>query len=213
VSAIVNQTSRVNDQSLSPAQQGFALRFLLHFIGDIHQPLHTEAEATGGNDIKVQFDNDHSINLHAVWDTAILEKHAGNGDEINDAKTWADTLFNNDNTGSIAAECQDITSAEQCALLWAREANAHVCSYVLKDGVEGVQGVNLGDGYYDGAVPIVDDLILKAGKRLGAWINALAAQAGSLDLDLVDQSMRRELKRNLEKRPKKGHFICPDPDA
>jgi len=212
VSAIVNQTSRVNDQSVSPAQQGFALRFLLHFIGDIHQPLHTEAEAVGGNDIKVLFDNKHT-NLHAVWDTSILEKHAGNGDEISDAKTWAETLFNNDNTGSIAAECQDVSLAEKCALQWAGEANAHVCSYVLKDDVEGVQGVNLGDDYYTGAVPIVDDLILKAGKRLGAWINALAAQAGSLGLDLVDQSMRRELKRNLEKRPKKGHFVCPDAGA
>jgi hypothetical protein len=48
---------------------------------------------------------------------------------------------------------------------------------VLKDDVDGVEGRDLSGDYYDGAVPIVDELVSKAGARLGAWINALSASA------------------------------------
>ena len=48
---------------------------------------------------------------------------------------------------------------------------------MLKDDVEGVEGRNLATDYYEGAVPIVDYLIGKAGVRLASWLNALAAAA------------------------------------
>lgn len=62
-------------------------------------------------------------------------------------------------------------------MAWANEANSYICSYVLKDDVEGVEGKNLATDYYDGAVPIVDYLIGKAGIRLAGWLNSLAATA------------------------------------
>jgi hypothetical protein len=45
-----------------------ALKFLIHFIGDIHQPLHDEAEEKGGNGIHVFFDNRCGTreNLHSI---------------------------------------------------------------------------------------------------------------------------------------------------
>jgi len=50
-----------------------ALRFLVHLIGDIHQPLHVGYAADrGGNDIKVQWFGE-STNLHAVWDEHLVE--------------------------------------------------------------------------------------------------------------------------------------------
>ena len=79
-------------------------------------------------------------------------------------------------------ECTDIQDAETCALAWATEANTYVCSYVLKDGIEGVQGRNLAGKYYDEAVPIIDDLVGKAGLRLAGWMNALAATPGTAPL-------------------------------
>jgi len=45
-----------------------ALKFLIHFFGDITQPLHCEALDVGGNTIDVTW-NGASTNLHAVWDT------------------------------------------------------------------------------------------------------------------------------------------------
>ena len=67
VSAIANHTERVMDQDLPRFFRGQSLRFVLHFIGDIHQPLHTEKEDRGGNGIEVQFDGKRT-NLHSVWE-------------------------------------------------------------------------------------------------------------------------------------------------
>lgn len=183
-----NQTSRILDTNLDQNDHYEALKFLLHFIGDIHQPLHTEAEDRGGNGIQVLFNKKHT-NLHSIWDTEILEKYAGSGDkadEKSDATNWANALDGRRRTARhdgtrtraiVLAECSDVQDAQGCALAWATEANSYICSYVLKDDVEGVEGRNLATDYYDGAVPIVDYLIGKAGVRLAAWLNALAAAA------------------------------------
>src|SRR5262245_20565678 len=47
------------------------LRFLIHFLGDIHQPLHASTNAdAGGNCVKVTGFSG-SDNLHSTWDTAL----------------------------------------------------------------------------------------------------------------------------------------------
>lgn len=66
-------TSRLKDKSLPLEQRQIALRFLIHFIGDLHQPLHVGQEADqGGNKIKVSW-FDKETNLHSVWDNSIVE--------------------------------------------------------------------------------------------------------------------------------------------
>ncbi len=107
------------------------------------------------------------------------EKHIPGlkANEKRDAMKWAEQLSATAIRAgnSTADECTDITNAERCALEWATEANTYVCSYVLKDDVVGVEGKNLAGEYYDGAVPIIDHLVGKAGLRLAGWLNALAA--------------------------------------
>ncbi|KAJ3362888.1 hypothetical protein GGF31_001313 [Allomyces arbusculus] len=51
-----------------------SLKFLVHFVQDIHQPLHISGRERGGNDVQVVF-NRHDANLHEVWDTLMLKKH------------------------------------------------------------------------------------------------------------------------------------------
>jgi hypothetical protein len=63
VNAIKNFTAQVQDSSTSAAELLNAMRFVIHFIGDIHQPLHDEALDVGGNTIAVTYDGD-STNLH-----------------------------------------------------------------------------------------------------------------------------------------------------
>lgn len=58
-----------------------AMEFLIHFLGDITQPLHDEAEEVGGNDISVTWDG-ATTNLHACWDTQMVEKIAGGESEL-----------------------------------------------------------------------------------------------------------------------------------
>ena len=180
ISAIVNQTARIMSASSNQAAKGEALRFLLHFLGDIHQPLHTEAEGRGGNDIDVLF-ADKRTNLHAIWDSDIVVEHAGRGggDEKAAARAWAKDLHaaDPDPAASLASECRDLSRPVDCAFDWADEANQWICDYVLKDDVAGVEGKDLSYEYYDGAVPVVDLLVGKAGRRLAAWVNALAVHA------------------------------------
>ncbi|KAH8812931.1 phospholipase C/P1 nuclease domain-containing protein [Xylogone sp. PMI_703] len=182
VSAIINQTSLVLDNSQNPTVRAEALMYLIHFIGDIHQPLHIENLDRGGNGIPVCFDSRCSPteNLHSIWDTDIIHKINGLNLTINQteereaAQKWADSLFAS-RQHDVETECDDIDDPEDCAMEWARETNAYICSYVLANGVEWLENNDLGGDYYDGAVPIVESQIANAGARLGAWLNALAA--------------------------------------
>ena len=110
-----------------------------------------------------------------MWDTLIPNKHAAGENETEAAFLWAQKLYAEDvdPDNSMRDECQDLDDAEGCALQWAGEANKWVCKYVLKDDIEGLGG-DLGGEYFDGAVPIIDEMVAKGGRRLGAWLNRIA---------------------------------------
>lgn len=66
------------DESASAHDRGEALRFVIHFVGDLHQPLHAgDRSDRGGNDTKV-YRNGRETNLHAIWDGAVVEMLATN---------------------------------------------------------------------------------------------------------------------------------------
>jgi hypothetical protein len=76
VTAILQEALLLQDQNAAPAEKGAALRFYLHWLGDIHQPMHTisyyspsypQGDA-GGNLYLLQ--DDVFPNLHAFWDDA-----------------------------------------------------------------------------------------------------------------------------------------------
>ena len=57
----------------SPAERLLALKFVLHFVGDIHQPLHaSDNHDRGGNCVSVSLGGSRTTNLHAYWDTGVL---------------------------------------------------------------------------------------------------------------------------------------------
>ena len=67
--------SRPAGSGREKARQAAALRFLGHFVGDLHQPLHIgNASDWGGNKITVQW-RGKETNLHALWDYGMLEVH------------------------------------------------------------------------------------------------------------------------------------------
>ena len=69
---------RLGDAGLDRGQRAQALKFLVHFIGDLHQPLHTIGDARGGNDLHVKVFGSQcrggTCNLHEVWDTELVEE-------------------------------------------------------------------------------------------------------------------------------------------
>lgn len=189
VSAIANYTTRLLNASLPAYEHAIAAKFVLHFIGDIHQPLHTEDVARGGNGIHVRFDG-VELNLHHVWDSSIAEKLVGGlrrrTPPYAAAKAWADSLTADIRAGTkfnpvrdawlLGADLEDPTAT---ALAWAVEGNALVCTTVMPQGPEAIRGQELGSDYYETAAPVVERQVAKAGYRLAAWLDLIAARIKS----------------------------------
>ncbi|AEO66216.1 uncharacterized protein THITE_2143832 [Thermothielavioides terrestris NRRL 8126] len=179
VSAISNYTSRLLTTSLSKSERQIAAKMLIHFLGDIGQPLHCENLDVGGNDISVTYSGS-STNLHSVWDTAIPEEIAG-GSTMSVAKTWAADLTEEIKSGSYKSSAAQwisglsITNGQSSALTWASESNAQVCTVVMPDGVDALQSEDLSGSYTTAATPTVNLQIAKQGYRLAKWLDAIVA--------------------------------------
>ena len=74
--------SVLKDPSADPPKKAEALKFVIHFLGDLHQPLHDEDNSDkGGNERHVVFGG-KTDNLHWVWDTGLLEHIDRNPEEL-----------------------------------------------------------------------------------------------------------------------------------
>ncbi|KAI1823881.1 nuclease S1 precursor [Xylaria intraflava] len=182
VSAIQNYTTILLDGRYSDANHQLAAKMIIHFVGDIGQPLHCEALDVGGNSIDVSYGSDDT-NLHAVWDSSIPESISG-GSSLSSAKSWADTLTTQIKSGDYKSLAGDwvtdlsVATADDrkaTALVWATEANADVCTTVLKGGVSAVKDKDLSGDYTTTATPVVELQIAKQGYRLAKFLDAIVA--------------------------------------
>ncbi|WP_397446860.1 S1/P1 nuclease [Polaribacter sp. R77954] len=65
----------LKDQTSSVEEKAFHLKLLVHFIGDLHQPMHVgRKEDKGGNDVQVQWFG-KGTNLHSVWDSKMIDDY------------------------------------------------------------------------------------------------------------------------------------------
>ncbi len=78
VSAQVTRNSKLlADKSLPPRERLMALAFLVHFVGDLHMPLHAgDRSDKGGNDVKASYGifAGSRLNLHSIWDGYLAER-------------------------------------------------------------------------------------------------------------------------------------------
>jgi len=100
--AIEEQRAILKDKSADPLKRAEAIRYIIHFVGDLHQPLHAASNAdNGGNCVPVKYfrhepllnalhpeRGDYSPNLHQVWDTEIVERDM----EVSNPLRYADEL-------------------------------------------------------------------------------------------------------------------------
>ncbi len=71
--AYQEQLSILKDTNKSKNERSTALKLIIHFIGDTHQPLHCgRPDDRGGNDIKVTWFGEET-NLHYVWDSGLID--------------------------------------------------------------------------------------------------------------------------------------------
>jgi hypothetical protein len=76
VTALQRFVRTLRDPKASRDEKALALRFVVHIVGDLHQPLHAgNGTDKGGNDVRVTWFG-RSTNLHAVWDSEIVDGEA-----------------------------------------------------------------------------------------------------------------------------------------
>jgi hypothetical protein len=164
ISQIKIDIKELKDPGASFKEKQLALKYLVHFMGDVHMPLHVgEDNDAGGNGKRVRFfaptsssNKGHITSLHSLWDNLIEVKAAEDPEQ----------LGNELNAKITVTEKQkwDLGSVED----WAVESytiSRDVIYPGLKAGpVEAV--VVLPRDYYSRMRPIVDEQIEKAGVRL-----------------------------------------------
>ncbi len=79
--ALNDQAAILADKSRPQSERRQALKFVVHFVGDIHQPMHAGyAHDKGGNNFQVNF-NGRGTNLHSLWDSGMVYDRKLSDDE------------------------------------------------------------------------------------------------------------------------------------
>lgn len=159
IQGIEKYAAIVADRGKSDAERLEALRFLAHFVGDIHQPLHAgRAADRGGNSLKVTFYSSRT-NMHAVWDTEIIRRSR------TDWEGFAADLNNMIRPEDVEAYIEDMEPVG-----WANESYRLAESEIYKDFEP---GETLGREYRDQKLPVVEDQLSIAGVRLATMLNRM----------------------------------------
>ena len=74
VAAIAADHAVLANPASSIEDRAEALRFLIHFMGDLHQPMHVADNGDRGGNRRIVYLDGDSTNLHAVWDGKLLER-------------------------------------------------------------------------------------------------------------------------------------------
>ena len=175
VEAMKRQETILRDPAMSVALKRNALKFLVHFVGDVHQPLHVgRGGDRGGNSVTVLWFGE-TTNLHSVWDTKIIEQQQLSFTEF--------ARFIDHPTEEQIDDWQDSTCLD-----WAAE------SVDLRGQLYGVEDLsrhvdregrfNLSYAYAYEKTPIVERRLLQAGVRLAGILNAIFGGSASTTCDL-----------------------------
>ena len=133
-----------------------ALKFLVHFVGDVHQPLHVGRRADrGGNDIIVLWFSEPS-NLHSVWDSGMIDATKLCFSELAE--------FIDHPTPEEVTAWQSASKAD-----WIRE------SFDARQQVYDIGKRDLGFDYAFRNMPLVEKRLVQAGVRLAGLLNSVFA--------------------------------------
>ena len=158
VAAISHFKELLRDKTSMPEAKNEALKFIVHFIADLHQPLHcADDHDRGGNDVHVTFFGENA-NLHSVWDTLLIERIDP------DPKNYVNRL-DADLTDSTIRAFEHGTVED-----WALESHA-VAQKVVYGALPRRESLDLGPDYLQVAAQAVDLQLQKAGIRLAFVLN------------------------------------------
>jgi hypothetical protein len=176
VRALEQASALLADASRTDAERRYALHLVVHFAGDLHQPLHSGDRADrGGNDMHVRFEG-REMTFHALWDGGLIDWTRRPEGEY--ARELAGAL----SPGLRLSISQGPISS------WALQAKrAASRAYAgLPEARRGSDAVELDERYARAMLPVLDRQLARAGVRLAALLNAAFERPGpALDDDAV----------------------------
>ncbi|MBN8224625.1 MAG: S1/P1 nuclease [Xanthomonadales bacterium] len=162
VGALERQAAILADPTRSDDERRQALKFVVHFVGDVHQPLHaSHGTDRGGNDYQVNW-NGQGSNLHSLWDSGLL-RSAGLGEAA-----WLARLQ------ALPAPAPVSPLPAEAPRLWAEQS----CRRVNAPGFY-PRGHVVGQAYVDAQLPVAERQLRLAGDRLAAVLNAALGDPAS----------------------------------
>ncbi|MEZ5464743.1 MAG: S1/P1 nuclease [Lysobacteraceae bacterium] len=161
IAAINAQLAVLKDHGQPRQTRIEALKFVVHFIGDVHQPLHASGRTDrGGNDYQINYrdgsENGQGTNIHGVWDYWILASHD------KDAQRYAAELAGE----GFAHNARDRLPGNHAAQ-WAEES----CRSVEQPGFY-PKGHVIDGSYLDLWRPLAQQRLREAAVRLSEALNA-----------------------------------------
>lgn len=169
--AIRNYTKRLKSV-LDQVQHEEALYFLIHFIGDVHQPLHVGfSDDYGGNKVKGHFMNSsYETKLHSLWDSGIINYRIRR-DFFSNPNLYYEYIYQLMIRQKPLSNDDDIRQ-------WINESIEIVCQHVYFDDNQQKMNqsweYNLQEKYFHESYRIIEQRLAQGGRRLAIWINSLA---------------------------------------
>lgn len=152
--ALEAQGKRLQNRKLKLAERAEALRFVIHFVGDAHQPLHAGwKDDRGGNDKQVRAGRREGGNLHGFWDGDLIRR------DNTRVREHADQIL-------TPMPKLDRTWDANAATDWALES----CQ-IVKHPDFYFKGVDLPADYVSTFRPVAERRLVEAGYRLGSLLN------------------------------------------
>lgn len=156
--AIKDMYKTLSNPSSSIEEKQLALKFLVHFVGDIHQPMHMgHLSDRGGNNVKLKYFFKDK-NLHSIWDTDLVES----------AHKWTFTEWQDQIDRASDSDMAAIISSSDPDD-WGRETIGYAT--IIYDSTPA--GINISYDYIATWTPVVEQQLLKGGLRLAHLLNSL----------------------------------------
>jgi len=162
IGAINAQAAILADRSRSDEDRRNALKFVVHFVGDAHQPMHAGfAHDRGGNNFQVNYrgkgmPKGQGTNLHGLWDYWLLQSAGLDND------AYVERLLQS------PVPVDPTLDAANPALEWTLESCRLIAS---EEAYPDARRRNLGDNYLEKHRPTAERRVRQAGDRLARLIN------------------------------------------
>ena len=155
VVAINRLMKELDSKEFTDEDELFALKLLVHLVGDIHQPLHVgNGDDRGGNDVRVEFFWKGS-NLHRVWDEGIIDEQKLSYTEYTQ---WI----------NHASEAQVTQWQSDDIMVWVAESTSY------REGIYDLpENKKINYRYVYDHIATVNQRLLQAGVRLAGLLNQI----------------------------------------